>query len=228
MGASIAQKVFTGGTSLRKTRLHDEKGHQVGLNNLVFHGPKAAWSWGMMRLFDHRPSEPWIAYSAIKVLREFLNTQSRVLEFGSGMSTIWYGRHAGEVYSVDHYPLWFQKVQGLLAKEKNKNVHHFLREDPKSYSHFADKAKKGFDLVMVDGEWRSRSAIQGAKLVKPGGVIYLDNSDKDSTSEGGDTREAEKFLLKFAKQKKAKVTYFVDFAPTQFFIQEGMLVQMKG
>jgi predicted O-methyltransferase YrrM len=212
----------------RKTRFHDEKNHLVGLKNLVINGPAAALTFAALKAFNWRPSEPWISYEAIGLLKKFLTPRSRVLEFGSGMSTVWYGKHAGEVCSVDHYPEWYRKVQGILADEKGIKVRHELRENPKTYSRFMQGDKKGFDLIMVDGEWRSLCAANCLKLIRPGGIIYLDNSDKDSGPEGGDMRKAEKILLDFAKKKGAEVSYFVDFAPTQFFIQEGMLIRFKS
>lgn len=80
--------------------------------------------------------------------------------------------------------------------------------------------KKGFDLIVIDGEDRDKCAEFAIKLVKPGGIIYLDNSDMTYT------KKAEKILLTFAKKHNAKVKHFVDFAPTQFFVQEGLMIKM--
>ena len=79
----------------------------------------------------------------------------------------------------------------------------------------------GFDLIMVDGSHRSECVSHAAKLLRPGGILYLDNSDKDPTARGGDMRLAEEYAIQFAKQQNGTTTYFTDFAPTQMMVQQG-------
>ena len=81
----------------------------------------------------------------------------------------------------------------------------------------------GFDLIIVDGSYRSKCMASAIKLLKPGGIIYLDNSDKDYIS-GGDMRLAEDILLDFAQEKHAQFKYFTDFAPAEFFVNQGLIV----
>lgn len=215
------------GDDLRKSRLHDEKGNFVGLGRLLLHAP-AAVATGLLRLtVDYRPPLPWISYSAINVLERFLTKSSRVLEFGSGMSTIWYARRAGEVCSVEDYKPWFDKVSDLLNREHIDNVKYHLAATPSAYSEFMADDPSGFDLIMIDGSIRSSCISHAAKMLRPGGIIYLDNSDKDSTSRGGDMRLAEKLVMQLASSRKATVTYFTDFAPTQFFVQQGLMVKLR-
>ena len=59
-----------------------------------------------------------------------------------------------------------------------------------------------------------------------GGYIYLDNSDKHSTEEGGDTRIAEETLLKAVEENGGEVKYFVDLVPTYLAVNQGMLVKL--
>lgn len=220
-------KIISGDT-LRKTRLHDEKGNFIGLGRLISHAPQAMFTGALRLALDYRPQVPWISYSAIEVLEHFLNKSARVLEFGSGMSTIWYAEHAGEVFSVENYRPWFDKVSSLLERKKVQNVTYRFADDPHAYSRFMENDAAGFDLVMVDGSHRSACVATASKLLRPGGVLYLDNSDKDSTLRGGDMRLAEEFALRFAKERGATVTYFTDFAPTQVFVQQGMMVRLPA
>jgi hypothetical protein len=62
------------------------------------------------------------------------------------------------------------------------------------------------------------------------GIIYLDNSDKDSNLSYAkdNTREAERKLIEFAKSRGAELTYFSDFAPTAFFVQQGLMARFKS
>lgn len=222
---TVFQKIFCGGPG-RKSRLHDEKGNLVSINTFIRNAPVAITSGLGRKVLGKRPVLPWISYDAINVFERFLDKSKTVLEFGSGMSTTWYTQRAGEVYSVEDYEPWFQKVKLILTEQGINNIHYdLLRGD--AYSGYMSKSGKKFDLIMIDGSIRSRCAENAIKLVAEGGIIYLDNSDKHSGAEGGDTRLAEEILLAFAREKNAKIQYFVDFAPCEFFVQQGMMVQFQ-
>jgi len=221
-------KKIISGDDLRPSRLHDEKGNFIGMNRFLSHAPSAILT-GLLRLsIDYRPATPWISYSVIRALEKHLTRSSRVLEFDSGMSTIWYAKHAGEVFSVEDYKPWFDKVSKLLEDRKIANITYKIAKDENEYSRFMADDATGFDLIMVDGSHRSACIANATKLLRPCGILYLDNSDKDSTPRGGDMRLAEKYALQFAKERNAEVTYFTDFAPTQFFVQQGLMVKLQN
>lgn len=211
-----AWRRFVAGSRARKTRLHDQLGARIPLSRLLRNGPRAVLS-GIGRLaFGHRPERPWISYDAQRVLAVHLGAQSRVLEFGSGMSTVWYARRAGHVVSFEHDRAWFDLIEGRLRGLGN--VEYVYVEDPKSY--LADVVDTQFDLVMIDGPWRTESALSAIWRLAPGGMIYLDNSDKFPGARG--------VLLDFARKTGLPVREFTDFAPTQLFVQRGLLVGPGG
>lgn len=221
----MLKKLISGG-SLRKSRLHDEKGNFVGYRRFFSHAPSAFFS-GLLRLtIGYRPTLPWISFSAIDILEDHLNKSSRVLEFGSGMSTIWYSRHAREVCSVEDHEPWFKKINQIITKSRIANINYKFTSSSLEYIQFMSGDIQGFDLIMIDGRHRSDCIMQASKLLNPGGILYLDNSDKDSAAEGGDMRLAEKLALQLAIERNADVVYFTDFAPTQFFVQQGLLVRV--
>lgn len=222
----MLEKIILGNKSkLRKSRLHDEKGNLVSWKNLFFHAPLSTFT-GILRLSGQRPVLPWISYTAIGFLKDFLTKESRVLEFGSGMSTIWYAQHAGEVYSVEDYLPWYEKVSAIIEQKKLINVHYQYASNEEDYCSFMLNKNIGFDLIMVDGSFRSQCISNAINLLKPGGILYLDNSDKDSSPQGGDMRLAEQKALAFAKNINAEITYFTDFAPTEFFVNQGMMIKL--
>jgi predicted O-methyltransferase YrrM len=224
---SLLTKLVSG-DRVRRSRLHDEKGNFAKWENIVLHGGPAVGT-GLLRLAcGYRPEVPWIAYTAIRMLENFLNKDSRVLEFGSGMSTIWYAKRAGEVCSVEDNRRWYEKVANIIASKRLDNVTHQYAELESEYSAFMSDDKQGFDLVMVDGSWRSKCIANAAKLLKPAGILYLDNSDKDSGAKGGDMRAAERIARKFAENSGAQLTEITDFAPTQLFVQQGLCIRLPG
>lgn len=216
------------GDQLRKSRLHDEKGNFASWKNVLLHAPPAALS-GFLRIsMGYRPNLPWIAYSSIRILSSFLNKNSRVLEFGSGMSTIWYAKHAGAVFSIEDHKPWYEKVSAIIANKRLRNVTYRFTETESEYYSFMSDDVLGFDLVMVDGNFRSKCVSHASKLVRPGGILYLDNSDKDSAPHGGDMRSAESLVRNLAKEMNAEITEVTDFAPTQFFVQQGLYAKFPG
>lgn len=227
MATSILSRLLAGSES-RKTRLHDEKRNLVGAGRLVAHAPLALVTGCLRLAIGYRPELPWISYSAIAVLKANLTKSSRVLEFGSGMSTIWYAKRAGNVYSVEDYKPWFDKVNEIIKRRGLRNIHYQFANAAPRYSSFMANDQTGFDLVMVDGSHRSACIDNAARLIRPGGILYLDNSDKDSGSGGGDMRLAEELALRLASETGARVTYFTDFAPTQLFVQQGLMVELPG
>jgi SAM-dependent methyltransferase len=216
------------GDHLRKSRVHDEKGNFAGWSNIYCHFPPAAMTGLARVLLGYRPVLPWIAYTSIARLRSFLTRRSRVLEYGSGMSTVWYARHAGAVYSVEDDRPWFEKVRQIIQSERLVNVTYCFAQTEEEYASFMAGDAEGFDLIMVDGSCRSKCVAHAGNLLRPGGILYLDNSDKDSAPEGGDMRQAEAIARQIARDKGAQIIEVTDFAPTQFFVQQGMCVKLPS
>ncbi|HEY0953010.1 MAG TPA: hypothetical protein VGD85_22645, partial [Nocardioides sp.] len=51
---------------------------------------------------------PWWTFAAADAVEDFLRARpgARVLEWGSGASTVWLARRAGSVVTVEHDPAW--------------------------------------------------------------------------------------------------------------------------
>lgn len=216
------------GSPVRKTRLHDELGNLVPLSRLLRNGPAALLTGGLRLALGVRPERPWISYDAQKILDEFLTPQSRVLEYGSGMSTMWYARRCGKLFSVDHYRPWFDRISRTIAERGIGNIDYRFVDQPEAYAHaFADEEAQGFDLVMIDGGFRDHCVRAAIACTRPGGIIYLDNTDKQVDQFTGNLPVARQVLLDWAKETGASTTFFTDFAPTQLFVQQGLLVRRR-
>ena len=57
----------------------------------------------------------------------------RLVEFGSGQSTLWYAKRCKEIISLETTDIWFQKVTKNLLKENCTNA-KLLRWDNKKIS----------------------------------------------------------------------------------------------
>src|SRR4051812_35576099 len=99
----------------RVTRFHDLRGNCIKPSQCA-EIPLALASTVMRRVAGRRPELPWIPSGARQALAALLCKQSRVLEFGSGMSTLWLARRAGYVHSIEHDSVWFSAVSGTLLR----------------------------------------------------------------------------------------------------------------
>jgi hypothetical protein len=218
------------GNDQRKSRLHDRKGHLVPMSAIV-HLPHAVFCWIAYKLFGWRSRRPWISYGATRVIKRRLGLRpSSVLEFGSGMSTLWFSDRAERVCSVEHDEHWYQIVRRDLLEKGliPKVVEYRLAMDIDTYTSGQFGDEEEFDIILVDGPNRELCIERSLKWLKDDGLIFLDNSDADSSSGvSGELDRAVQKLIKFAYDNDASVTTFVDFAPGSLFATEGYLVELS-
>lgn len=210
---------------LNKSRFHDEKGNRIDIAGLAFF-PRCLASTLWRMATGRRPAQPWLSYRAAREFARFLNPQtSRVLEFGSGMSTLWFARKAGHVVSLESDPLWFDMMNSEIARRGLNNV-DYRKIPTRDFSRGLDCPDASFDLVLVDGWLRGECAETAVKKVKPGGWIYLDNADKAVNDP--DIARAESALLAAAKSHNRldAVRYFTDFSPNFLVVHQGLLVRL--
>lgn len=126
---------------------------------------------------------PLYTPSSLKVLNEIISPDFKVLEFGSGHSTLWYGEKVKEVVSVEHNPKWHKFVSNLLEEKKLTNVDYKLVKRP--YNTVAENYPDGyFDLIIIDGRDRVKCIKSSLNKLKVGGYLIFDNSDRKRYKEG--------------------------------------------
>ncbi|BFM39484.1 hypothetical protein [Synechocystis sp. LKSZ1] len=155
-----------------------------------------------------KDEQPWITFLAIDFLEKNLNKDMRVYEYGMGGSTLFFAKRVKEIISVEHDKKWFNLVEENIKKKGYSNWKGYLIEaetsvknvdinasDPDSYTsedeNFKERTFKNyamsidnypdqyFDLVLIDGRARPSCFKHAYKKVKSGGIIMLDNSDRD-------------------------------------------------
>src|SRR5580693_2267963 len=125
---NLAQKII-GGDEMHKSRFHDQKRNLIDLQGLRYF-PHCISSTVLRLTIGKRPVLPWIGYRAINRLKKILNNKTKMIEFGSGMSTIWYAKHCGEVISIEDNELWYNKISRELRDQKFTNVSYHLKKVP--------------------------------------------------------------------------------------------------
>jgi len=119
---------------------------------------------------------PWMNYTVNTILKERLNGNLSVFEFGSGYSTFFYARLAKHVVSVEHDMGFFNFMEEKIPD----NVSLLYREKDIDgvYCRSITEFKQQFDVVVVDGRDRIHCVKQAIDKLSESGVIILDDSGR--------------------------------------------------
>ena len=125
--------------------------------------------------------EPWLTPQAVRFLEGWLKPGDKMLEFGSGRSTIWFARRVNSLVSVEHDPLWYERVNASLKAQNLEHVIYLKKSiegSPAEYTlvpgRFEDNS---LDVILVDGRLRDECINASLPKLKPGGLLVLDNAD---------------------------------------------------
>jgi hypothetical protein len=127
---------------------------------------------------------PWLSLPALALLEERVQPGWSVLEYGSGNSTLWWGRRAFRVVSVEHDAAFHARlaprlpghVIGLLVSDVSTGAYE---QAPVGFGRI-------FDVVVIDGIRRVECVIACLSLLKETGVILFDNADAKAYAPGLD------------------------------------------
>ena len=121
---------------------------------------------------------PWLTRGAVEFLMEYIPGKT-VLEFGMGISTLWFAQRAEQIVSIEHNEDWYDKTR--IATKGFLNC--TLIYAPLPYHNVCNQFTEKFDFILVDGRGRVKCFKKALKVLKPGGVIMLDNSERKSYKE---------------------------------------------
>jgi len=130
------------------------------------------------------PGFPWLTPESCKILSGFLNKSHVGLEFGSGRSTLWFAKRVKYLTSVEHNKAWYEKVRKALANNGQNNVDYYFieraREDEEAgdsaYIKIIDRFETdSIDFILLDGLYRDICAEKVLRVIRPGGLLIIDN-----------------------------------------------------
>ena len=151
---------------------------------------------------------PWMTYPAVTFLDGLVEPYHRVFEFGSGGSTHWWRARASDVVSVEHDPAWGAQTGALVRPASSAPpplalMHYLAKVEPFADTRTAnggepdgayasylaallEQPAQSFDFIVIDGMARNTAAAIAADVLKPGGAIIFDNSDREDYARGYD------------------------------------------
>lgn len=117
---------------------------------------------------------PWVTLSFLDFIEPRLRADFRIFEYGSGNSSIYYGRRVQRVVSVESSEEWFSFVKSKVPP----NVCITLKKDLNEYVAHSAEYYGEFDLIVIDGLNRYDCLKPSLQSLKQDGVIVLDNSNR--------------------------------------------------
>jgi hypothetical protein len=161
------------GDDARKSRFHTANRH-LCLNLVEF---ARAFATAMVVLcFKRYPHRPWLVYSAVAHMDPLVRGK-RVIEFGSGMSTVWFAARCREVISVEDNSKWYDAV--VHRTRANNNVQVIYAASKADYLQALSRVGGKFDVVLIDGSQRIACLEAARGHLNPNGIVIVDNTDAD-------------------------------------------------
>lgn len=171
-------KLFNKSTVL-KIMLNQRESEAINYINYGFLAEKGFWkSWESNESIDDKGAPlPWLTYSFLDFIKDRLQKEMILFEFGSGNSTLFYSKFVNEVHTVEHDLKWYNKLKQNLPD--NVYLNHITLKAAGDYSRAVYTSENRYDVILVDGRDRTNSLINSIKGVKENGVIILDDSERE-------------------------------------------------
>jgi len=131
---------------------------------------------------------PWVTYPFIDFIRERLNKEINIFEFGSGNSTLFYATKVKSLITVEHDKKWFDKISNIIPE--NAKIIFQEADTDGNYCRCIKTTNKKFDIIIDDALDRVNCIYNSLESLSEKGVIILDDSERKEYNEGVD------FLIK--------------------------------
>lgn len=131
---------------------------------------------------------PWFTYAALDFLAERVRSNSRVLEFGAGAGTVWWGNRVKYVVAIEHDKAWARRI----AKRTCADIRIAAADCASDYIGAADDCT-GSDVVIIDGVHRVNCLLHANRWVSEDGVIILDDAQRSEYRVGVDALKGQGF-----------------------------------
>ncbi len=149
-------------------------------------------SFKMMAVSKRGRPLPWYTYPSIDFLKGRDYTDKSILEFGAGQSTLWWAQRAKSVLSFEADAVWMKE---LATKVPSNVTLHKVSGDSSAacvseiQQVLRQSSSTKYDVVVIDGVWRSAMIEIACHIVSDTGVIICDNAEGYGFYEGFKDRD---------------------------------------
>ena len=161
---------------------------------------RALWVRSLLSVMDFEDFTkldlPWWTFAASQDVSDFLaqRPEARVLEWGSGSSTVWLAKRSASVTSIESDAGWAQMVSASVPEHvtivtppvpgATRSTHTRSKRwgyrslDFSSYVSAIDSVPGDFDLIVIDGRARVACFERALPRLAHGGLIVFDNTNR--------------------------------------------------
>jgi hypothetical protein len=110
--------------------------------------------------------EPWLTFTAIDFIKERVKEGLKILEWGSGSSSLWFDQNGCVVTAIEHNEEWANIVKGM----KYENINVIFEKEKSDYV----KPEINFSTInifLIDGIYRNECASYLVELIKSGEIL---------------------------------------------------------
>ncbi len=122
---------------------------------------------------------PWLTYGAIIAVEAIVNKKMKVLEFGSGGSTIFWAKNCQKVKSYETNPEWYKAVKQKTDSLDLNNVEIVLGDRRRMGRGLKSEPDSYYDIVLIDSDPKHSRRLDltnnAVSKVKTGGWLIIDN-----------------------------------------------------
>lgn len=174
------------GDEIRPSRLHTEAGDLCAAD-AVLDFPLALWTWARHKFDGYYDLKPWWVYRAVSEVEKVLLPTDKVLELGSGYSSLWLAQRCKSVYSIEETGYWSQRVSSQAYTLGLRNLKIATGRTKQLFEN-ALQTDPDWTVVVIDSP---RDRLQCFKELlrlerKPRLIIY-DDTDKQENREALDS-----------------------------------------
>ncbi len=173
------------------------------LDSWAAHSRAGSWARSLLSIYDVEElvalDVPWWTYESAALVESFLvgRRDARVLEWGSGASTVWLASRSGQVVAIEHDSGWADVVRELIPHSAPVDLRTVpgtpaagrpgeIRSekagardlDFQSYVGAIDEVGGAFDLVVIDGRARAACLQRALPHLVDDGMIVMDNVER--------------------------------------------------
>lgn len=120
------------------------------------------------RYINSKIGRPHLTLGEWRFLRNNIKKQHRVLEFGSGNSTLHLQGRCSKLVSIEHNRRWYDFVQSKIDPQRVDYHHRSLA----GYTKDLHKLGK-FDVVIIDGRSRLKCARAVLDVLKKDHMVFV-------------------------------------------------------
>lgn len=123
---------------------------------------------------------PWYTYPCIHFLEQRNLEDKTILEFGGGQSTLWWAKNAKKVVTFESDEHWHVCLKNMVPE--NVDLHFASEESVESCITsvtlaLEEKQYSRFDIVIIDGLFRSQLLEIAFGAIAEHGAIICDNAE---------------------------------------------------